>query len=76
MNVEPKLTREKIVRFLEQLGSSARTPGRCYITGGGSALLLGWRDTTIDIDLKCDPEPACVFESIPTLSFIEGWKDV
>ena len=28
---------------------------------------MGWRETTIDIDLKFDPEPAGVFDAIPGL---------
>jgi hypothetical protein len=67
MNGDQNLTKVKLVQFLERLGASARAPGTCFITGGGSALLLGWRDTTIDIDLKFDPEPAGVFDAIPGL---------
>lgn len=62
-----KLTREKLWTFLERLGKSARTPGVCFLTGGASALLEGWRDTTIDVDIKLDPESAGVFEAIPKL---------
>src|SRR5262249_17772724 len=64
MNGDPNVTKDKLLRFLERLGASARTPGTCFITGGGSALLLGWRPTTIDIDLKFDPEPAGFFDAI------------
>jgi hypothetical protein len=67
MNGGPNLTKDKLLQFLERLGASARAPGTCFITGGGSALLLGWRDTTIDLDLKFDPEPAGVFDAIPGL---------
>jgi hypothetical protein len=67
MNGDPNLTKDKLLEFLDALGASARTPGTCFITGGGSALLMGWRETTIDIDLKFDPEPAGVFEAIPGL---------
>ena len=67
MNGDQNLTKDKLLKFLERLGASARAPGACFITGGGSALLLGWRDTTIDIDLKFDPEPAGVFDAIPGL---------
>jgi hypothetical protein len=67
MNGDPSLTKEKLLNFLDRLGASARSPGACYITGGGSALLLGWRETTIDVDLKFDPEPAGVFDAIPGL---------
>jgi hypothetical protein len=38
-----------------------------YITGGSTALLLGFREQTIDIDLKLDPEPAGAFEAIAML---------
>ena len=65
VNNDLNLTKEKLLRFLDRLGASAKSPGTCFITGGGSALLLGWRETTVDIDLKFDPEPAGVFDAIP-----------
>ncbi|MDE0450605.1 MAG: hypothetical protein OXI90_02415 [Gammaproteobacteria bacterium] len=46
------------------LGREARGDGRIYLVGGASAVIVGWRDTTIDIDLKLDPEPPGVFEAI------------
>jgi hypothetical protein len=61
------LTKAKLWLFLERLGASARTEGTCFLTGGASALLEGWRETTIDVDLRLDPEPAGVFEAIPQL---------
>lgn len=67
MNGDRNVTKEKLLTFLDRLGASARAPGTCFITGGGSALLLGWRDSTIDIDLKFDPEPPGVFDAIPGL---------
>lgn len=57
----------RVVRFLTELGRSVRGPGRIYLTGGASALLEGWRSSTIDIDVKLDPEPAGVFEAIARL---------
>ena len=30
-------------------------------------MLIGWRETTVDADLKLDPEPAGVFEAIARL---------
>ena len=54
-------------RFLKELGKGAKGPGRVFLTGGASALLIGWRKTTIDVDLKFSPEPAGIFESIPSL---------
>ena len=55
------------MEFLQRIGAKARTEGRCYLTGGTSAVLIGWRDSTVDIDLKFDPEPEGVFEAIPQL---------
>ena len=67
MNGDRNLTKAKLLEFLDRLGAGARGPGTCFITGGASALLVGWRDTTIDLDLKFDPEPAGVFDAIPGL---------
>lgn len=58
---------EKILRLLEDLGNSCRGPGSVYITGGSSAVVLGWRQATIDVDLKFFPEPEGIFESLPGL---------
>lgn len=59
--------RAKLERFLSELGRRARGSGRIYLTGGATALLFGWRGSTVDIDLKLDPEPAGAFEAIAAL---------
>lgn len=62
-----KVTRATLKQFMEQLAAAARSHGNVYFTGGATALLLGFRDQTIDIDLKLDPEPQGAFEAIATL---------
>src|SRR5262249_18879898 len=62
-----KVTRETLQRFMQDLAAAARGPGKVYFTGGATALLLGFRDQTIDIDLKLDPEPSGAFEAIAAL---------
>lgn len=62
-----RATAERIRRFLEELGRAARGPGTVYLTGGATAVLLGWRDSTLDIDVKLDPEPPGAFEAIARL---------
>src|SRR5438876_934626 len=52
---------------MQELGESATGPGKVYITGGATALLLGIRAQTIDVDIKLDPEPAGVFEAVSEL---------
>jgi hypothetical protein len=49
------------------LGERVGGPGRIYLAGGATAVLHGWRDTTIDIDLKPDPEPLGMFEALAVL---------
>lgn len=36
-------------------GEAAAREGVCYLTGGATAVLLGWRATTIDVDLRLEP---------------------
>ena len=62
-----KVTTETLRAFMQELAAQARGPGKVYFTGGATALLLGFRNQTIDIDLKMDPEPAGAFEAIATL---------
>ncbi len=38
-------------------GRKTRTEVRVYFTGGSAAVMHGWRDTTMDIDLRFEPEP-------------------
>lgn len=59
--------KSKIERFMGELGSRVTTGGNIYLTGGGSAVLVGWRGTTIDLDLKALPEPAGFFTAIAEL---------
>lgn len=56
-----------VLELLRELGEKSRGPGAVYITGGTSAVVLGWRETTIDLDLKFLPEPEGVFELLPRL---------
>jgi hypothetical protein len=58
---------EQVRSFMQALGERSRGPGRVYFTGGATAVLYGWRTSTVDIDLKMDPEPAGAFEAIGAL---------
>lgn len=60
-------TRPKLEILMVELGRRVRGPGRIYLTGGATALLHGWRQTTIDVDFKADPEPAGLFEALAVL---------
>lgn len=53
----------KVHEFLRFMGAHAQG-GRVYLTGGSSAVIVGWRDLTVDVDLKLDPEPKGAFACI------------
>ncbi len=46
----------RIRAFLRELGRRGRAAGRVYLTDGGTAVLEGWRASTIDVDLRFEPE--------------------
>jgi hypothetical protein len=51
-----KVTAPRLEEFMKALGSGVTEPTRVYLVGGASSVLLGWRDATIDVDLKLVPE--------------------
>ena len=61
------LTLDKLDSLMTALGSEARTSSRIYLVGGASAVLLGWRAATIDVDLKIIPETDEILRSLPRL---------
>jgi hypothetical protein len=52
---------------MRALGAEADVPARVYFTGGATAVLLGWRATTIDVDIRVLPESDRVYRAIPAL---------
>lgn len=52
---------------MKELGRKTRQEGRVYLTGGATAVLLNWRDTTLDIDIKPVPETDEIFQAISSL---------
>ena len=58
---------DRIRALLEALGRASDEPGRLYLTGGATAVLLGWRPTTIDVDNHLAPERDAVLRAIARL---------
>jgi hypothetical protein len=56
---------ERIRSFMRELGGEAERDLRLYFTGGATAVLLGWRLSTVDVDIKVDPESDRVFRALP-----------
>jgi hypothetical protein len=56
-----------IEEFMRALGRTAKTDGRVYLTGGATAVLHGWRASTIDVDIKVIPDRDELLREIPKL---------
>lgn len=59
--------RDRIHRLMRALGAEANQATRLYFTGGATAVLLGWRATTIDVDIRIFPESDPLLRAIPHL---------
>lgn len=57
----------RIERFMRELGEAVEVEARVYLTGGATAVLQGWRETTIDVDIKVIPDRDEVLREIPRL---------
>ena len=58
---------ERLRRFMQALGPEAEKDLRLYFTGGATAVLFGWRASTVDIDLKLEPDSDRVLRALPRL---------
>lgn len=65
--MRPLADAARVERFIQALGRVARSPGRVYLTGGATAVLEGWREATVDIDLKLVPDTDEILRAIPRL---------
>ncbi len=57
----------RVRAFMGALAARAETQARVYFTGGATAVLIGWRPTTIDVDIKIVPESDRLLQAIPEL---------
>lgn len=52
---------------MEAFGQAARSEVRVFLVGGATAVLMGWRPTTIDVDFVMRPEDDALFRAMPAL---------
>ena len=53
--------------FLEALARETTQPVTIYLVGGATAVTVGWRPSTIDIDIVMDPEDDGALRALPRL---------
>jgi hypothetical protein len=57
----------RIRSLLADLGRVAKADATLYLVGGATAVLYGWRPTTIDVDIHLEPEADELLRAIPVL---------
>jgi hypothetical protein len=63
----PPVDAPRIRALARQLGRVALGPVRIYLSGGSTAVLEGWREATIDVDLRFEPEADELLRALPAL---------
>lgn len=58
---------ERIRVFLRELGKAADAETVVYLAGGATAVLEGWRGTTVDVDLRIEPESDAILRALARL---------
>ena len=65
--MRPPVDATRVRQFAHRLGRVARERVRIYLTGGATAVLEGWRDSTIDVDVRFEPESDALLRELPGL---------
>ena len=59
--------RERVQALASRLGQAANAKTIVYLTGGATAVLEGWRASTVDVDIRLDPDSDTLLRALPTL---------
>lgn len=62
-----RVDRERLLAFLDALGQASGAGTHAYLVGGATAVLVGWRTSTVDIDLRLEPDSDSALRAIPAL---------
>jgi hypothetical protein len=65
--MRPPVDVERIREFAHRLGRVAPGRTRIYLTGGATAVLEGWRASTIDVDVRFEPESDALLRELVAL---------
>jgi hypothetical protein len=58
---------ERLRAFLDRIARAADADAAIYLTGGATAVLLGWRESTVDADILIVPELDSLYRAIPRI---------
>ncbi len=55
---------DRVRALAKVLGAVARNDTTLYLTGGSTAVMEGWRSSTVDVDLRLEPESDALLRGI------------
>lgn len=58
---------ERIKRLAVELGRAVAPGTRMYLTGGATAVLEGWRESTVDVDVRFEPDSDAALQRVRDL---------
>lgn len=58
---------ERIERLARELGRAVPPGTKMYLTGGATAVLEGWRPSTVDVDVRFEPDSDAALRQIAML---------
>jgi hypothetical protein len=58
---------EQVRRLAAELGRDVPAGTKMYLTGGATAVLEGWRESTVDIDVRFEPDSDAALRKIAAL---------
>jgi hypothetical protein len=65
--VRPPVDEGRIRALARGLSRAAHVPVRVYLTGGATAVIEGWRGSTLDVDVRFEPEEDELLRELPIL---------
>lgn len=65
--MRPPVDEARLRELVRHLGRTAGGPARVYLTGGATAVLEGWRESTVDVDMRFEPDRDALLRELPGL---------
>ena len=65
--MRPPVDRSRIEQLARRLAELAGAPTTVYLTGGATAVLEGWRASTVDVDVRFEPDSDELLRALPEL---------
>jgi len=65
--MRPPVDGDTVRALARELARATREPTTIYLTGGATAVVEGWRASTVDVDLRVEPESDALLRRIATV---------